>query len=244
MATANREPKTIKSKELFEEISDHVACHVCKIAPRKLPIFRSMEKGVICSECKGKQGFLSPISYKRDLILEKILIRLPTSCRNKVNGCDYVQDSKFIESHEDECQFRCVHCNFGDCVLKLPPAKLKNHYKVRHHLDIDQMVSCAIKPSYHFNVKLKASNFDEWGPKFLLSPCLINIKMPNEIKTFFLHEQLHPSKQCFMFFMQMYGKKSEAQNYEYTIRLVDGKFGTSSYQGEAFKSCKLIINKS
>ena len=96
MATADQEPKAINSKELFEEISDHVVCHVCKIAPRKLPIFRSMEKGVICSECKGKQGFLSPISYKRDLILEKILIRLPTSCRNKVNGCDFVQDSKFI----------------------------------------------------------------------------------------------------------------------------------------------------
>ena len=249
MATPNQEPKTIKMKELFDEISDQVACHVCKVAPRTLPIFRSMEKGVICSECKEKQGFLSTISYKRDMILEKILIWLPTSCRNKVNGCDFVQESKFIGSHEEQCQFQNVHCNFGNCVLKLPPAILKSHYKTIHCLDIDQMISSTFhykpRPSYHIDVKLKASNFEN-GPKFLMSPGLINITMHNEVKTFFFHQQLHPAKQCFMFFMQMYGKNSEAQNYEYIIRLVDGKFGTTSYQGQmrSIDDNKIAIFKS
>ena len=231
MAAANQEPKTIKTKDLFDEISNHVACHVCKIAPRKPPIFRSMEKGIICFDCKGKQGF-SLTLYQRDLILEKILIHLPTSCRYKVNGCDFVQDGKIIGSHEDECQFRNVYCNVSDCVLKFPPAKLKGHFKSRHRLDIDKKALTDVfppKPSYELSFKLVKEMFNY---KLSYAPRLINIKMPDETKTFFVHVQTHPSKQCFMFFVQMYGNKSEARNYEYTIRLVDGKFGTSSYKGD------------
>ena len=253
MAAANLEPKMINSKELFDEISNHVACHVCKIAPRKPPIFRSIEMGIICSDCKAKQGFLSSLLYQRDLVMEKILIRLPTSCRNKVNGCDFVQDSKFIGSHEDECQFRNVHCNFGVCVLKFPPAKLKGHFKASHGLDIDQKAltdGFPPKRSYRLNVKLTKEMFNSFAPKVLnnlFPPCLISIwpssHMPSEItKTFFVHEQRHDSKQCFMFFVQMYGKKSEAQNYEYTIRLDDEKFGTSSYQGDIYKLLNYFIN--
>ena len=175
MAAANQEPQTIKTKELFDEISNHVACHVCKIAPRKPPIFRSMEKGIICFDCKGKQGF-SLTLYQRDLILEKILIRLPTSCRYKVNGCDFVQDGKIIGSHEDECQFRNVYCNVSDCVLKFPPAKLKGHFKASHGLDIDQKAPWT-KPSIRMYITMSKEFFNSLYPKTFVGPG--NFNMPS-----------------------------------------------------------------
>ena len=131
-----------------EEIPDKFACFLCKIIPRKAPIYQIVETKmikdrvhlgkIICVDCtrfgwdfgyvEGYRG----MRHERNEILEAMLFVSPPTCKYKKNGCKYVQDLKKLEYeddiyHERECKFRDVSCPAKDCKKPMPFLNLKYH---------------------------------------------------------------------------------------------------------------------
>ena len=129
-----------------EEIPDKFACFLCKIIPRKAPIYQIVETKfvkervhlgkIICVDCTFSPGSLIPdfgyvrgyrgMRHERNEILEAMLFVSPPTCKYKKNGCKYVQDLKNLERsdddmyHERKCKFRDVSCPAKDCKKPMP----------------------------------------------------------------------------------------------------------------------------
>ena len=132
-----------------EEIPDKFACFLCKIIPRKAPIFQIFETKkvkdrdklgkIICVDCTDfgwdcdSVHSYSGMKHKRNEILEAMLFVSPPTCKYKKNGCKYVQDLKNLERDDDihherlHCKFRDVSCPAKDCKKPMPFLKLKYH---------------------------------------------------------------------------------------------------------------------
>ena len=136
-----------------EEIPDKFACFLCKIIPRKAPIYQIVESKfvkervhlgkIICVDCTFTPGSLIPdfgyvrgyrgMRHERNEILEAMLFVSPPACKYKKNGCKYVQDLKNLERsdddmyHERKCKFRDVSCPAKDCKKPMPFLNLKYH---------------------------------------------------------------------------------------------------------------------
>ena len=62
-------------KKVFDKFVEKVSCNFCRTVPRKIPIYLCNYGGmIICSDCHRGGG-------ERSLLLEDLLLNLPTYCR-------------------------------------------------------------------------------------------------------------------------------------------------------------------
>ena len=96
-------------KEIFDKAAPDLACSVCKIVPKDVPIFQTGEGDVLCSICQPKSELTGIF---RSSVLEKLLLFLPISCKYQNNECPVVlQDRDHLSYHEEDCDFRDVLCS-------------------------------------------------------------------------------------------------------------------------------------
>ena len=74
-------------KEIFDKAASDLACSVCKIVPKDVPIFQTGEGDVLCSICQPKSELTGIF---RSSVLEKLLMSLPISCKYQKNECPVV----------------------------------------------------------------------------------------------------------------------------------------------------------
>ena len=222
-------------KKLFEEVADDFECFYCKIVPREPPIYHLASNGkIVCSTCKesNPKG-----KFRRDAAttaLEKVLLRLPRSCKFKKNDCDVVLDKDVIAYHEEDCQHRDVKCPIGVCAnnrnILYPFSELKNHLIEHHKYDMTvpnkNIKECGdSKFSFHFVFEEihfnKAKGIASWscGP-FMFEGC-----------SFMFHYSLDSDNSYWAFSTMIYGSRFEAKNFHYWIKVEDAEIGTFYYKG-------------
>ena len=128
MSSSQRKIEFQFAKDLFETISEDFTCHLCQLVPRNGPIFQSGDGRTLCSSCKNS----THDNFHQFFGLEKILKKLPNSCKFKKNNCSAVLASENLEYHEEDCKFRSMLCPFGYCKEIIPAIKLDEHLKSEH----------------------------------------------------------------------------------------------------------------
>ena len=69
-------------KKVFDKFVAKVYCHYCHIVPRTVPIYQYSSCGmIVCSKCQRKISRPQCQGLERSLLLEDLLLNLPTYCR-------------------------------------------------------------------------------------------------------------------------------------------------------------------
>ena len=115
--TSRTESAGIKSSE---DIREDLECPVCFKIPRTTPIYQCEQGHIHCKTCHPRLQNCpvcrGPIGNTRNLVVEKIISKLPVRCVNFENGCQEPQalPDQIIE-HEKYCEFRMVNCFYTRC---------------------------------------------------------------------------------------------------------------------------------
>jgi len=114
-----------------------ITCNSCK---------KIIKNGEICSKCfkafcgsclsklvenhsscpKGGDHAKMPLLPLYETFLNELMI----ACVNAKYGCSEVKEYKLIQSHEDECEFVPVKCNYSGCDVVLPKKEIAEHLGV------------------------------------------------------------------------------------------------------------------
>ena len=128
---AESEATGIKSSE---DIREDLECPVCFKIPRTTPIYQCEQGHIHCKTCHPRLRDCpvcrGSIGNTRNLVVEKIICKLPVRCTNFENGCEEPQAiPDKITEHEKYCEFRMVNCFHTRCqdsfVLNNPVEHLK-----------------------------------------------------------------------------------------------------------------------
>ena len=112
-------------KQLLLNMADVIQCFVCKMPPNTLTIefFRckSEKQHLICRSCRTDRKYCcSSRSYETCALVAKLMKEIGlVICRNINNGCQEVKSHAEMLEHEEECQFRFVHCVDSFCNEKI-----------------------------------------------------------------------------------------------------------------------------
>ena len=69
-------------KKVFDKFVAKLYCHYCRIVPRTIPIYQYNSCGmIVCSKCHRKESRPQCQGLERSLLLEDLLLNLPTYCR-------------------------------------------------------------------------------------------------------------------------------------------------------------------
>ena len=122
-----------------EDIREDLECPICFKIPRTTPIYQCEQGHIHCKTCHSRLQNCpvcrGPIGNTRNLVVEKIISKLPVKCINFENGCQEPQalPDQIIE-HEKYCEFRMVKCFFSGCkdsfIINNPEDHLKKHPRV------------------------------------------------------------------------------------------------------------------
>ena len=219
-------------KELFDEVADDFECFYCKIVPREPPIYHLASNGiVVCSTCKESNP---TAKFRRDaatIALEKVLFRLPRSCKFKKNDCDVVLDKDVIAYHEEDCEHRDVKCPFRSCSSDrnrlYPFSQLKNHLVEYHNFDMavqHKNIRKCDESKFFFNFNFKETHFKGKGTA-TAGPFMF------EGYSFMLHYSCDCDYSYWAFSIMIYGSRFEAKNFVYWIKVEDVEIGTFYYKG-------------
>ena len=215
-------------KELFEAIADNASCIQCKAVPRKGPIYQSRTDidDILCEECYDEESD-DIVDFDQCGTLAKMLYGYQvTSCKFRKNGCKVIQDLKNIEYHEEDCEVREILCPFLFCKKVISFNALKEHFSQSHFdLDDDSKVD-EIKDKI---MKLEEPEIQERGEEG--SRALFLYKQYE--KLFILHVQTLslPQQNSVVIWVQLYGSKFEAKNYNFTIKMGDSTHGQCMFKG-------------
>ena len=237
-------------KELFEAIVDNVVCSYCEVVPRKGPIYQSKElipknedsddeserpakrpkimvRKISCGECLPNPD--EDKRFQRNVALENMLFAYPiTSCKFRRNDCKIVQDLKNIEYHEEDCQFRDVHCPLYFCDFIVPVSDLKKHILEIHDFDIENEDSDLVINDKVFTLKnsnIYDENEDGNYREFYY------FRQDKNLFVIQLYYTFESDKECLMIWIQLWGSKFEAKNYNCLIQMGDSTHGRFMFKG-------------
>ena len=208
MSESQRKIEFQFAKDLFETIADDFTCHLCQLVPRNGPIFQSGEGRTLCSSCKNA----THANFHEFFGVDKILKKLPNSCKFKKNDCSAVLAPENLEYHEEDCKHRNVLCPFGFCKEIIPALKLDEHLKSEH--EVKEQIFTPEKKEKN-NVKISAKieinedHFDQNG--------MWSARIKNQKNLFFLNAQMNSSRKYLMIWFQIDGSKFEIKNYTCTM---------------------------
>lgn len=95
----------------------------------------------ICSDCKEKIRHKCPTcnaplsSNTRNYTLEKLTLAVKYPCKNSVEGCKFIGNSKTIRDHEITCSTILINCplqNIDNCRYKGHAKAVYEHAKLTH----------------------------------------------------------------------------------------------------------------
>ena len=139
----------LKKIESAEDMQDDLQCPVCLKIPRTAPIYQCSQGHIHCEACHPRLEEC-PVCRSsiagdiRNLVMEKILERLPTKCVNFENGCQQPADlPQVMIKHEKHCDFRMVTCLVSNCEEKFILSDIEIHFREKHsviRLDLDHSV--------------------------------------------------------------------------------------------------------
>ena len=219
---SNSKSEFLLKKNLFDQIAEDVVCHVCKIVPRKPPIYHLNNGKIICGSCKDASPGTQVHRQTVTIALEKLLFSLPTSCKFKDNGCDIVQDRRSIEYHEEDCNFRDVNCFYDFCQVKCSFESLEHHLR-QDHPDPELWTNKLVPSSKFGNPKFPRHQNHGRGCKILT----------HHEKTFYLLYEADSSSQRCTFYVMLYGSKFEAMNFKYLMKIESSDDGGKySFEGQ------------
>ena len=246
-------PKKIKfeaEKKILDEVADEVACSICKIVPREIPLYMSPGGSIVCSTCKNTNPEANFQQNDLTRAMDKVLSNLPRTCKFRKNGCKIAANLNSIEYHEEDCEFRDILCPFNFCEETYAFKVLLDHMKNKHNFDITGP-KLTIRPNETY------SEFEQNGSKFTLKSKAILAKNKsleeehNKTKTllgcryigivsgkkFLLNYKIYPApiageERHVFFWVQIIGSKFETKNFKYSLHVEDPGFeGTYSYKG-------------
>lgn len=129
------EPDVIKT----DILKDLLECPVCLRVPRTTPIFQCARGHVVCGECKPNVTTCpqcrEPLGNIRSLVSEKVLEKLPASCKYADHGCQVELMRGVLAAHERHCQCRVVNCVDLACQQKVPLSGLLSHLDSDHETE-------------------------------------------------------------------------------------------------------------
>ena len=228
LAGSKRKMEFEHKKEFFETVAPSLTCDFCKMVPKQGPFYISKngDGRMACSDCKDEK---LPNSVAVPCT-ENILKALPlVACQYRKNDCQVVQDPKNISYHEEDCEFRDVQCYYGYCKENVAFSKLLTHIKNAHGAatpDLTKSIGSFDNengPNFMTFIVTDATLSEDrfWGGRIF------------EVngKKFLIHFNSTKSGNC-SFWLQMYGSKFEAKNYQYSIQLEEKEdLGTPIYKG-------------
>ena len=235
-------PKKIKfetKKEMFDQVADEVTCAICKIVPRKIPLYMSPGGSVVCSDCRESNPGRNFVRNSVTMALEKVMSNLPRACRHRKNNCKIALELANIEYHEEDCQFREVICPMQYCTDICLFNAVSQHLKTKHNFDVSvpnkgvQKLLGDKKQGQTYVVKTREITKEQFDPS---RPGWGNswrhiIKLGTFFeKKFLLHFEVNPAKKSALFWVQIIGSKFETKNFKYSIQIEDKEFGTSIYK--------------
>ena len=236
MAASKKRLEFEVKKEFFEAISSGFTCSICKIVPRKGPLFisRSGDGSMACADCEAASKFPDSVSIPGT---EALLANLPvTSCRYKKHDCKIIQDQDLISYHEEDCPYRSIKCIFENCKKKYPALKLSNHLKLVHQFDVNHTSTTIMLgqdgPKFQVPIPMKPMHFKRPSPgcdKIRWTP-VGPLELNN--RNFFVQvENRFICKQTIIW-VQLYGSKLEAKNFKYSMQLPENQeAGFTTYKG-------------
>ena len=204
MSSSQRKIEFQFAKDLFETISEDFTCHLCQLVPRNGPIFQSGDGRTLCSSCKNS----THDNFHQFFGLEKILKKLPNSCKFKKNNCSAVLASENLEYHEEDCKFRSMLCPFGYCKEIIPAIKLDEHLKSEHGgKEQNFLPQKWEKNKVKISAKIEVNeiNFDQDG--------MWCAGIKSEKNLFLLNAKMNSSRKQMMIWFQIDGSKFEIKNY-------------------------------
>ena len=118
-----------KVKAIFETVAKEVTCNFCQVIIWNSPVFESTEGITVCETCKNS----SQENFNRNFKLERALLAFETKCKYEIDGCKNSSGPHNIILHEENCQFRFVHCPIlSTCKEKFQFRKLFEHINYMH----------------------------------------------------------------------------------------------------------------
>lgn len=127
---------------ISQELKEDLECPVCKTIPRTIPIYQCVQGHSHCKACHPKLQHCpvcrSAIGNIRALMTEKVIAKLPRTCKNYKIGCRQSEliPRKMLE-HEKVCQYRPIECVKPNCTSKFPMFMTLAHL-ARKHPEVDR----------------------------------------------------------------------------------------------------------
>jgi len=122
-----------------DELKDLLECPVCLRVPRGSPIYQCARGHVVCSDCRPNVSTCpqcrDPLGNIRSLVSEKMLEKLPSSCKYADDGCQVELLRDQIGEHERGCSFRLVNCVDLACQQRISVSKLLTHLENDHETE-------------------------------------------------------------------------------------------------------------
>lgn len=175
----------------------HATCFKCK---------NSLEN---CPVCKG--SFLK----HKNVLLDQLIDSVPLSCINQTNGCKEVINRSEKAEHEALCDYRLVKCPVFSCQTDVVSCLLYKHFKAHKPVTVftnnrpRNWTNIDLDTDFSFEIKFKNS-----------SPEISGLLFENTIKKYFCWRCIiNKTKNMFTLGIQYIGKKEDADDFEYKIRV-------------------------
>ena len=140
-----------------EAILDMLECLVCLEYPRSRPIYTCSNGHVTCAGCQAKleaawKKGTCPKCEDRHIkqdpfvhrLADKTLQGIPTPCQFAQFGCAVEQDIAAIGGHEEQCQYREVHCpakHRGACLWFGALPKMVAHVREKGCIQVSRLIT-------------------------------------------------------------------------------------------------------
>ena len=205
-----------KRKAIYssEDLREDLECPVCLLIPKKGPIYQCESGHIHCQTCHSRGGLRlcsicrGPLGNTRNLVLEKIIAKLPTKCKFTEYGC--LEEEKLPEEmirHEQICNFRGVRCFFPRCNEIVTMPDLYDHIKMKH----DYAHNYCSESDLTVNFKLSK---DLYRPNMVYDPWFMRTK-----KHTFVTRLVTNNQTFFQFFVYILGSKDDIDEEEYSFHI-------------------------
>jgi len=196
-----------------DELKDVLECPVCLKVPRQPPIYQCERGHCICSVCHSKLTNCPvcriPLGKTRSLIFEKVLQKMPHSCKFSDYGCKVEHTKSNLETHEKDCQFRLVNCVDLACQAQVCMAQLMTHMTKDHERE----------DFVHTESNTYRSHFIVQSSDFTREIMWISDHIVLEDRHFFRECCRSKDGQWFVW-VYMIGSRKECEEYIYTVKIM------------------------
>jgi len=213
------------------ELKDALECPVCLKTCLDPPIHQCENGHYFCGDCheplqnegKGCPVCRGQLIKARSLAVEKMLEKLPKiKCRYE--DCQFKRaDIDAVHQHETDCLFRLVECSV--CEKGIPLSRISDHLVLTHRKHPNTMEN--------FGIEKKGFIPQESGLNKAQSP------LKCKDLTFFINRNDY-NDDLMMFWVSFCGTKKEAEQYEYTIKIMSSaekKAGRTQYLFTGSRRC-------